>query len=387
MLAAMCATTVLPRQRHRFALPRDLAFFNHAYIAPHADVVHAAARAAVDRAQRPWEIAPADFFDPAERVRERFVALIGGDADGVAHFPSVAYGMTQVARTLALPRGSSVVVLAEQFPSHVYPWREAAARAGARIVTVPRRRDDDWTAGVLAALDEGTAVVAVPPQHWTDGTVVDLEAVGRACREAGAALVVDGSQSLGAAPFDVTRVHPDAVVAAAYKWLLGPTGCALGWFAPHRRDGEPVEPGWMNRAGSEDFAGLVDYTDAYRPGARRYDVGGAGQQVHMATAGAALGLLLEWGVPAITATIAQITATIADAAADLGLAVPPAERRSGHVLGVRLPAAAAARVPGALAADRVHASVRGTTLRIAPHIYCDEIDVERLLGALRRALR
>ena len=116
-------------------------------------------------------------------------------------------------------------------------------------------------------------MVALPHVHWTDGVRLDLEAIGRRAREVGAALVVDGTQSVGAMPFNVTSIQPDAVICAAYKWLTGPYSIGLAYYGQRYDDGVPSEETWIGRLGSEDFRRLVDYEDAYRPGAARYDVG------------------------------------------------------------------------------------------------------------------
>jgi len=109
--------------------------------------------------------------------------------------------------------------------------------------------------------------------HWTDGTRFDLVAIGRAARRVGAAFVVDGTQSVGALPFDVREIQPDALVCAGYKWLLGPYAMGAAYFGPRYDAGDPIEENWITRRGSDDFQRLVAYQDEYAPGAIRYDVG------------------------------------------------------------------------------------------------------------------
>ena len=155
--------------------------------------------------------------------------------------------------------------------------------------------------------------------HWTDGALVDLEAVAARAHELGARLVIDGSQSVGAMPLDVTALRPDFVVTVGYKWLLGPFGVAYLWVADEHRDGEPIEENWILRAGSEDFARLVDYRDEYQPGARRFDVGQRTQFELVPMAIAALQQLTDWQVPRAAATLATHTGRIADRADLLGL--------------------------------------------------------------------
>src|SRR3712207_1219647 len=264
---------VFESQRELFEMPEEVAYLNCAYMSPQLRPVREIGERAVARKSRPWEITPGDFFKDVEKTRSLFARLVGADAEGVALIPSVSYGIAVAATNVKVEPRNNILILEDQFPSNVYAWRELAARKGAKLVAVPRPADHDWTSAVLGHLDENTAVVAVPNCHWTDGSILDLARVGARAREAGAALVVDGIQSLGAHPFDVADVGPDFLVASAYKWLLGPYGVGFMYVGEDYREGAPIEHNWINRRGSEDFSGLVDYEDAFQPGARRYDAG------------------------------------------------------------------------------------------------------------------
>ncbi|MFN2586830.1 MAG: aminotransferase class V-fold PLP-dependent enzyme [Actinomycetota bacterium] len=371
--------------REAFDIPEGVAYLNCAYLSPSMHRVLAAGRAGVERKARPWQITPPDFFTEAETARDLFARLIGGDADGVALTASVSYGIALAARNLPIERGHNVLVLDEQFPSNLYGWRVAAAEAGGRVVTVPRPPDDDWTAALLERVDASTAIVAVPNCHWTDGTLVDLVRIGEAARAAGAALVVDVIQSLGARPFDAGAVKPDWVVTAAYKWMLGPFSVGFCWMPPERRRGEPVEHNWIAREGSEDFTRLVEYTDAFAPGARRYDVGGRSNFALLPMAVAALEQILEWGVEAIESYTGALTDEIAAGAADLGWDVAPRERRARHMLGLRRPGGIPEKLGETLTAAEVYVSVRGSSIRVSPHVYNTRADVARLLEVLKAA--
>lgn len=373
-------------QRDLFEVPGGISYLNCAYMGPLLREAREVGEGSVGRKSRPWELAPADFFRETEEVRGLFARLVGGDADGVAIIPSVSYGMAVAAANVPLERGESVVILEDQFPSNVYPWRELAREKGADLVVVPRPGDHDWTRAVAEKIEERTAVVAVPNCHWTDGSLLDLAHIGRRTREVGAALVVDGIQSLGAHPFDVAEVRPDFLVASSYKWLLGPYGVGFMHVGEAYREGAPIEHNWINRRGSEDFSRLVEYGDAFQPGARRYDVGERSNFVLLPMAAVALRRILAWGVANVSETIGGLTDLIEGEAGGRGIDAMPKERRARHMIGLKLGPEAPEDLAARLAAEGVFVSVRGESVRISPHLYNTEEDVARLFSALEKAL-
>lgn len=375
---------MLGSQRHLFEIPDEISYLNCSYMSPQLRSAREIGERAVSRKSRPWEITPDHFFEDAEKSRDLFARLVRGDADGVAIIPAVSYGMAVAAANVPVREGERIVILEEQFPSNVYPWRELAARRGAELVAVSRPPDHDWTRAVLEAVDERTAVVSLPNCHWTDGSLVDLARVGKRVREVGAALVVDAIQSLGARQFDVSEVRPDFLVAAAYKWLLGPYGVGFMYVGEAYREGKPIEHNWINRRDSRDFQNVADYRDDFQPGARRFDVGERGNFVLLPMANEALRQILAWGVPNVAETLAALTARIEESASERGMEAVPAEKRAAHMVGLKLAPDAPTDLAARLASRNVFVSVRGRSLRVSPHLYNTEGDIERLFEALDR---
>jgi selenocysteine lyase/cysteine desulfurase len=378
-------------QKARFSLPDDEHYLNCAYMSPLSQAVEAAGMSGVQRKRVPARLTPSDFFVEADRARQLFATLVHADPSRIAIVPSASYGLAIAARNLPVARGQRIVVTHEQFPANVHPWRRVAAAQGAELqmVAAPEgslARGRDWNQRLLEHIIPGTAVVALGHVHWTDGTRFDLEAIGARAREVGAALVIDGTQSIGALPFDVTRVQPDVLVTAAYKWLMGPYSLGFAYLGPRLDDGVPLEETWIGRAGSEHFKDLVNYRDDYQPGAVRYDVGERSNFALMPMAIAALEQLLDWTPEAIQAYTHQLTAPLVDTVRALGYTVEDADYRGGHLLGLRVPAAVdVVSVAERLRERRVHVSVRGTAIRVSPHVYNDARDIEALLDALHGA--
>ncbi len=372
-------------ERAAFEIPNDVAYLNCAYMAPQLHRVTEVGMTSVRRKQRPWEIGPADFFDDLERLRGLFADLICADADGVAVVPAASYALSTAAANVAASAGDRIIVLADQYPSNVYPWRDLAQRSGAAVVAVERPSDGDWTSAVVSAVDERTVVVAVPHAHFMAGALLDLKRVGEASRSAGALFVVDATQSLGVLPLPVPEIAPDLVVAAGYKWLLGPYSVGYMWLAPQRRDWRPLEHHWAGRAGSENFAALTAYTDAFRRGARRFDGGEASNFALLPMAVAALEIVTDWSVERIQSAVEPLTRAVVDGATSLGLSTHIGPT-AGHIVGLTMPSQSLAEVVQQLVDAQIHVSVRGANLRVSPYVYNDLADVARLLDALAAAL-
>ena len=384
---------MLACQKDLFSLPPGLHYLNCAYMSSLSRRAEEAGIAGIRRKRVPTALAPKDFFDGPDRARELFARLIGApDPSRVAIVPAASYGIAVAARNTAVRRGQNVVILHEQFPSNVYAWRNLAREHGLELRTVAPPEDrvvrgEEWNARILEAIDEDTAVVAIPHVHWTDGTLFDLERIGERAREMGAALVVDGTQSVGALPFDVERIRPDALVCASYKWLFGPYSLGLAYFGPRYDEGRPLEESWLGRAGSEDFRNLVHYRDDYRPGAARFDVGEAGNFALMPMLHVALEQLLEWGVAEIQAYCRELTREAIAEAVALGFGVEDEAWRGAHLFGLRAPEGIdVGTIAERLRARDVVVSVRGGSLRISPNVYNDADDVAALLDALRESV-
>jgi selenocysteine lyase/cysteine desulfurase len=383
---------MIPCQRHLFDIPDDVAYLNCAYMSPLMKPALEAGTVGLARKAHPWELTPDKFFTGADEFRATTAQLLNCSADCVAIVPSASYGIATATRNLPVKKGQSILVLEEQFPSNYYPWQRRAEETGASLKIVAWPADNDWTAAVLDSLTSDVAIAALPHVQWTSGGRLDLVRIGAACRKLGTALVLDLTQSLGALPFSVgglkndlqNGVQPDFAVAASYKWLLGPYSVGLLYVAPKWQGGLPLEENWIQRANAQDFSSLILYTEDYDAGARRFDMGERANFASLPAAVRAMKQLLEWDVPQISETAGVLTRHLAEAATDLGFSAPPEPLRAPHYLSLRRKAAIPKELPEMLAKEKVFVSVRGSSIRVTPHVYNTVEDGERLIACLRR---
>jgi selenocysteine lyase/cysteine desulfurase len=371
--------------RAEFDIPRDICYLNAAYMTPQPrSVVEAAIRGAKRRAQ-PWQITPPDFFAEVESLRSTFAGQVGCTPDHIAIVPSAAYGVACAANNLQVRSGDVVLGMEDQFPSNYYAWRRKALAVGADIHIVSKEEGQSWADALLAAIElrgDEIAVATLEGHHWASAESVDLDIVIPALRDVGAKVVLDLTQTIGAHPINITRLAPDFMATAGYKWQFCPYGIAFLYVDERYFDGVPIEEAWMNRDGAEDFSRLADFTDQYHPGARRFDMSEKSSFSNIAGALAALQLLEEWGIDNISNTLAVTNARIAEILLEHGFTIVPAKARATHFQGARLPATDPRELATRLHENSVFASVRGDHLRVAPHVYTDDEDLARFAKVL-----
>ncbi|MEM8906337.1 MAG: aminotransferase class V-fold PLP-dependent enzyme [Bacteroidota bacterium] len=381
---------MLSCQKHLFQIPEHVSYLNCAYFSPLLSEVAEIGRQSIERKLHPYTVQTADFFDPVVAVQKRFAKLIhGSDWQRIAIVPSVSYGMANVKANIQPVKGKSNIVLTkDQFPSNYYPWHRLAQEQALTIQTIgpppqAQSRGEAWNEQILAAINADTLLVAISHVHWADGTLFDLPAIGQRCRQHGALLIVDATQSIGALPFDVNIIQPDAVVCAAYKWLLGPYGIGLAYYGPYFDNGQPIEDNWINRLGSDDFQNLVHYQDNYRAKAARYSVGEQSNLFAIPMLQAALDQLLDWKVAPIQAYCQQLTTGPIEKLCALGAQIEAAPYRAAHLFGIQMPPHFdLTALQQRLKAAQVFVSLRGQAIRVSPNVYNEAKDFERLLDCL-----
>ncbi len=379
---------MLVRQHTKFSLPSGITYLNCAYMSPLMKQVEQAGVAGLKAKRNPTLIFPRDFFLQSALLRKEFAKLIRAqDAQRVAIVPSVSYGLANVAHNIRLHPSDKVIVLAEQFPSNYYPWQRLCQDSHARLVVVSpgqsAHRGKTWNEKILEAIDNQTRVVALGHVHWADGTLFDLKAIRKHTTAVGALLVIDGTQSVGALPFDVADIQPDALVCGGYKWLMGPYAIGLAYYGPYFDEGKPVEENWINRLNSEDFTGLVNYETHYQPGALRYDVGERSNFILVPMMLAALKQINEWKPKAIQAYCHSITRKGISLLRSNGFWIEEDAYRARHLFGIRPPTGIEMKAMRAnLKKNHIAVSFRGDAIRVSPHLYNQERDILKLATAL-----
>jgi selenocysteine lyase/cysteine desulfurase len=352
--------------------------------------VEAAGLAGMRGKRNPMRVSPTDFFTTTEQLRTEFAKLIGStDSNRIVLIPAASYGLANAMANIRLSAGDKVIVASEQFPSNYYPWERLCSDQRGTLIRVSppdplEHRGQQWNQRILEAIDNRTRVVALGHVHWADGTRFDLKAIRKRTRETGSLLIIDGTQSVGAMPFDVNEIQPDALVCAGYKWLMGPYSLGLAYYGPAFDEGRPIEENWINRKNSEDFTALVNYQEAYQPGSLRYEVGEHSNFILVPMLLEAIKQVNRWKPEAIQTYTASISRKAIVQLRNGGCWVEDEPYRGNHLFGVRVPASVdISRLKETLKKKNISVSFRGSAMRISPHVYNTATDLNRLVEAIK----
>jgi selenocysteine lyase/cysteine desulfurase len=373
---------MLDCQRHLFSIPDDVIYLDAAYMSPIPKPAAEAGRVGALVKAAPWDMTMGSYYYEVERARELAASFIGATIDDVAVIPATSYGIAVAAANVPVAAGSVIIMMENEHTSHRYAWYELAKAKGARVVTVPRRPDEEWGVALAAAICSSVApvsVVAGTIVHWFEGTSVDIEAVAEATRAVGASLVMDGTQWVGAVPFDVSRVRPDFLSFATYKFLLGPYRLAflyanMAW----QENGRPIEFHSWNRQGGDRSDFYLETMPDYLHGARRFDMGERSDFAVLPVAIQSMEMLQSWGSAAVYERLVHLNKLIWKEAEQRGFDGPAEKLRTPHISVLELGGRFRSNLAGQLKEKRAMITVRGTKMRISPHVYNDETDIVRL---------
>lgn len=378
-------------QKDLFTLPDDHHYLNCSFLSPLLKSVEEAGINGIKGKGRPWETTPDNFFEDSNTLRALFARIINApSADDIAIMPAVSYGLATVAKNIDPSKGNTIVVTGEQFPSNIYVWKRFCKEHNCKLNVVEppsdfKYRGKKWNEKIHDAIGPDTLLVALGNVHWTDGTLFDLKSIGTRSRENGAYFIIDGTQSVGALPFDQKEIKADALICAGYKWLMGPYAITLGYFGQRLRDGIPLEEGWIVRKGSEDFSKLVDYADAYQDGARRFDMGERSNFILVPMMIEALRQIIAWDPQKIQQYCKELTTELVHRLPQYGYQIEQPEWRGHHMFGIRIPDRLTyQRLQQELDKHNIHVSVRGSAVRIAPNIYNNKQDIDVLSEVLKK---
>jgi selenocysteine lyase/cysteine desulfurase len=367
--------------REEFPVTENRIFFDHAKVSPLPNRVREAVNAFVKDVSSFGTENYSDWMAKVESVRASFSRLINADVSEVAFVKNTSEGISIIANGLDWKAGDNVVIPDIEFPANVYPWWNLK-RLGVETRFVPAIDGRVLFDDLVARVDSRTRIVSVSSVECNSGFRNDLNRIGSFCKEKGILFCVDAIQSLGVLPMDVKRDHIDFLAADGHKWMLCVEG--LGGFYISARALEKIYPsvvGWNSVVNAFDF---MNYDFTLRPDARRFEEGSFNTMSIMAL-GAALSLFHEVGVVNIERRVMSLGDRI----------IEELKRRNLKILNSVIPEERSGIISfnGELdlekfsdyAADnQVSLTMRNGMVRLSPHFYNRESEIDRFFDLLDR---
>jgi selenocysteine lyase/cysteine desulfurase/dTDP-4-dehydrorhamnose reductase len=344
-------------------------------------------------------------------IRRLFGELINAPAETISYSPSTAFAMTLAARNSIrcgkLREGKSVLVVEKEMASVVYPWQYACKEVGGNLKVVKFPSDEScWSDEIIRLIDENVAVVALGLVHWCDGSDLEIEKISAYLQSLDESmrpyLIIDGTQYIGCAPFDVQNFHATFVACSVHKWLLSPYGLSLTYLHPNLHNiWGPLDYHERSRVGKNEaawdeevFMTVHGYPEEYCIGAAKLDSGGHPNPVCIPAVKAALKLILEWKPTLISLYTKKLNDYLWE---QLEKCCPGyfsvCSKRSPHILGVRLTEYAHSKGfslqywKRSLIENNIFVSIRGGCLRISPYIYTTFSHVNKFIATTAQLIK
>ena len=370
-------------QKHLFSLPDNVHYLNCAYKAPLLKSSEAAAINALKRMRYPGVLKSSDFFEGVERVKELYGSLINAHPSQLALIPSVSYGFAAALLNIKAKTGGNVVTIADGFPSGYYAldkWRKQFDNN--LIVVDSPNNESSWTDAILNLISNSTSAVVVPPVHWANGYKFDLKRIGEKCKNVGAYLLVDGTQAIGAIPFDLEEMHISFLICATYKWLMGPYSLGFLYVSPDIDIDQGLEESWMGRQNAQDFKNLTNYTSSYKGPVSALDVGETTHFTLIPMLESSLKQLRDWTMEGIQEYCKNLRSPLIDYLISKNIKFNPSDFYN-HLIGIELGSQInMERFDEECKNHNIVLSKRAKSVRIAMNVFNDERDIDALIEAI-----
>lgn len=369
--------------REQFPALHDWTYLNTATFGP----VPRCANEAMERHQRRRDERACldflDWFDDADEVRALAARLMGAAASDIAFVPSTGHALGCLLAGIDWKSGDRVVALADEFPNNTYNGH-ALAKRGVEFVEVPLPGGEFCLDRFWAAIDSSTRLVLMSTVNYASGLRPPVAELGRRLRERGVLFYVDATQSLGALPTDVRAIGADVLAAHGYKWLCAPTGIGVAYFRPEVREWlAPSVYSWRSHQDWRRVDDLHHGPPQLPTEAQRYE-GGQLNFAGIYALGAILHMQLDLGPDQIEQRLQTLAAYGRDVLRGSGatFASDSLSYYDSPILAARFEGRDVSRLAERLREDRVVVSARHGALRVSPHFFNNEADLDRLAECL-----
>lgn len=365
--------------RRQFPSLANLTYLNHAAVAPLCKPAADAMRWNADDAETWGSFHYDRWMKCYDDFRAQAARMINAERGEIAVVKNTSEGIATVQMGLNWREGDIVVAFREEFPANYFPWQRLEAKGvSIRWLSIYDSLDQ------IDAAAKGARLLAISYVNYLSGHRVDLDAIGEICARHGVFYFVDAIQGMGVYPIDVRKAKIHALAADGHKWLLGPEGCGVLYIQQDQQDSiEPVEFGWTNVAGYNDYASR---DMSLRSDAGRYECGTL-NTVGCFGLEASMRFLndVEAAHPGgMAARITRLADRLADGARANGyeLMIERQAPTAAGIVSFRKEGVDSRMTVAKLKAQRITAAPRQGWIRVSPHFYLETAEVDRAIELL-----
>ena len=374
-------TSIFEKWRAEFPVTENYIYMNHAGVAPLSKRVKDTMIEFAQDATVNGAVNVELWIETAERCRNVAAQLINADASEIAFMKNTTQGILIAANGIDWREGDNVVTTAVEFPANVYPWWSLKERCGVETRMVPEREGRIHIDDIVSEIDERTRVVTLSHVEFASGFRNDIKTIGEICRERNIWFVVDAIQSLGVIEVDAKSCCIDILAADGHKWLLAPEGAAIFYCAADKLDQLiNTNVGWSSVVNPRDF---LDYDLTLKPDATRFEEGSY-NSIGLYGLNAAIELLLEVSISTIENSVLELTSKLINGLQEKGYYVttPKDDSERAGIVIFESKRHTASKIDDLLQENKIITAERGSGVRISPHFYNSETEIERLLEVL-----
>lgn len=374
-------TSTCDKWRAEFPVTEKYVYMNHAGVAPISQRVRDAMIDFANDATVNGAVNVEAWVETAESCRNVAAQLINADASEIAFMKNTTQGILIAANGIDWCEGDNVVTSAVEFPANIYPWWSLKERYGIETRMVPEHNGRIHLDEIVSFIDERTRAVTLSHVEFASGFRNDIKTIGEICRERDIWFVVDAIQSVGIIEVDVKAYCIDILAADGHKWLLAPEGAAIFYCAKDKLDRLiNTNVGWASVVNPREF---LDYDLTLKPDATRFEEGSY-NSIGLYGLNAAIDLLLEVGIPTIEKQVLELTSRLIIGLDDKGYCVttPKADSERAGIVIFETNSHTPTEIVDLLQENNIITAERGSGVRISPHFYNSETEIEHLLEVL-----
>jgi len=373
-------TMPLESYRTLFPVTKTLSYLNHAATGPYSSLTRQAMESYLHDTEMNGGIHYEKWNKIKEELRSMAGQLLNCGSGEIAFVSNTSEGANIVAQGLNISAGDNVVILEKEFPANVYPWLNLKKK-GVQVKVAPTKNGRVSVDDIISLVDSNTKVVAASSVAYYNGFSLDLEELGSRLYEKNTPLYVDAIQSLGVIPMDVKKYRITFLAADGHKWLLSPEGAALFFCS---REGlsllDQAYMSWFSVAEPFDFDNT---SQCLADGARRFECG-VPNILGLVGLHQTMSILQEAGIGRIMNRVQDLTSYAEEGLKRIGCKIlsPRKEGEKSGILSFSHPRYAPDKLAKLLSDAKVITTARGKGVRISPHFYNNEEDLDRLLSAI-----